>query len=59
MTATSGSLRYDDAGVFLRAELLDDPRAVLDHLRWRDAALAQAIPVNDYLGITRPACILT
>jgi hypothetical protein len=45
-------LRYDDAGVFLRAELLADPRTILDHLRWRDAALAQAIPVNDYLGIT-------
>jgi hypothetical protein len=45
-------LRYDDAGVFLRAELLDDPYAILDHLRWRDAALAQSIPVNDYLGVT-------
>ena len=45
-------LRYDDAGVFLRAELLDDPGAILDHQRWRDTALAQAIPVNDYLGIS-------
>jgi len=45
-------MRYDDAGVFHRAELLDDPDQILDRLRWRDAALAQAIPVNDYLGIT-------
>jgi len=43
-------LRYDDAGVFLRAELLDDPRAIAEHLRWRDVALAQSIPVNDYLS---------
>jgi hypothetical protein len=44
-------MRYDAAGVFLRAELVDDRRAVLDHMRWRDAALAQAIPVTDYLAI--------
>jgi hypothetical protein len=46
------AMRYNDAGVFLRAELLDDPQAILNHLRWRDAALAQAIPVNGYLGIS-------
>jgi hypothetical protein len=42
-------LNYDQAGVLRSAELLDDPRAITDHLRWRDAALAQAMPVNDYL----------
>lgn len=45
-------LRYDDDGVFLRAELLDDQDTIREHLRWRDAALAQSTPVNDYLGIT-------
>jgi hypothetical protein len=44
-------MRYAADGTFLRAELLDDRRAILDHLRWRDAALAQAIPVADYLAI--------
>jgi hypothetical protein len=43
-------LIYDQAGLPLRAELLDDHQAVFDHLRWRDKALAQAIPVNDYLA---------
>lgn len=43
-------LTYDPAGVFLCAELLDDPRAVADHLRWRDLAVAQSISVHDYLS---------
>jgi len=43
-------LTYGQAGVPLRAELLDDHQAVLRHLRWRDNALAQAIPVSDYLA---------
>lgn len=42
-------LTYNEDGAFVQAELHDDPRTVADHLRWRDAALRQAIPVNDYL----------
>jgi Family of unknown function (DUF6879) len=42
-------LTYDPDGVFRYAELLDDPRVVADHLRWRDLALAQSISVHDYL----------
>lgn len=42
-------LEYDRDGGFVCAELLDDPRTVAKYLRWRDAALAQAIPVRDYL----------
>jgi hypothetical protein len=44
-------LSYDDAGTFLSAELRDDPRAISEHLCWRDAALRRAIPVNDYLAM--------
>jgi hypothetical protein len=43
-------LNYDSGGVLRSAELRDDPQAVQDHRRWRDAALAQAIPVNEYLA---------
>lgn len=43
-------MNYDQAGVLLNAELLDDRQTVADHLRWRDVALDQAIPVNDYLA---------
>lgn len=43
-------LIYDQAGIPLRAELLDDHQAVVDHMQWRNSALAQAIPVNDYLA---------
>jgi hypothetical protein len=45
-------LNYDQEGVLLSAELQDDGQVVLDHLRWRDAALAQAIPIGDYLAVT-------
>ncbi len=45
-------LNYDQAGVLLSAELQDDHQAVQEHLWWRDAALAQAIPVGDYLTVT-------
>lgn len=44
------TLVYDRGGTLLRAELLDDPDAIADHLLWRDIALAQSIPVNDYLA---------
>jgi hypothetical protein len=45
-------LNYDQEGVLHSAELQDDGQVVLDHLRWRDAALAQAIPIGDYLAVT-------
>lgn len=45
-------LNYDSDGVLRSAELRDDPQAVQDHLRWRDAALAQAIPVSEYLAVS-------
>jgi hypothetical protein len=45
-------LNYDREGVLRSAELQDDGQVVLDHPRWRDAALAQAIPIGDYLAVT-------
>jgi hypothetical protein len=44
-------MRYDDAGAFVSAEQVDDPAEVAKHQRWRDAALAQSIPVNTYLSM--------
>jgi len=44
-------LHYDTDGDLLDAELLDDPAVLSEHRRWRDAALAQAIAVNDYLAL--------
>jgi hypothetical protein len=46
-------LNYDQAGTLLSAEQADDPDVISRHLGWRDAALAQAIPVSDYLALTR------
>ena len=43
-------LEYDDAGVFLGAEALVDPGAIAEHMRWRETAMAHAIPVYDYLA---------
>jgi len=43
-------MRYTDAGTFVRAVLLDDPAAIAEHLRLRDIALGQAVPLNDYLS---------
>lgn len=45
-------LNYDSDGFLHSAELRDDPRTVQDHLRWRDAALEQAIPVSEYLAVS-------
>ena len=44
-------LNYDREGVLQSAELQDDDQVVLDHLHWRDVALAQAIPIGDYLAV--------
>lgn len=43
-------LFYDPAGVFLGADLLEDPEEIADHLRWRDLALAESTPVRSYLA---------
>lgn len=45
-------LTYDLDGTFVCAELHDDPQTVADHRRWRDVALAQSIPVGEYLATT-------
>jgi hypothetical protein len=42
-------LQYTEDGTFMRAELLNDPDEIVDHLRWRDTALAQSAPLHDYL----------
>lgn len=47
-------LSYDDAGMFLSAELHIDQRVITDHLRWRDAARRQSIPVSEYLAMSAP-----
>jgi hypothetical protein len=45
-------LNYDQDGVLHSAELQDDHSVVQAHVRWRDAALAQAIPVGEYLRVS-------
>jgi hypothetical protein len=45
------ALRYDKDGVLRSAELITDTSTLTEHLRWRDVAMAQAIPVNDYLAL--------
>ena len=44
-------MNYDNNGPFVSAELLEDRQGTADHLRWRDAALAQSIPVSQYLAL--------
>jgi hypothetical protein len=39
---------YDPQGRFQATRRVDDPAAVDQHRRWRDAALAQSIPLADY-----------
>jgi hypothetical protein len=46
---------YDAHGAFQAARLVDDPAAVEQHRRWRDAALAQSIPLSQYVTAHRPA----
>jgi len=40
---------YADDGSFLCAEQVDDPALIVQHARWRDAALHHAIPYHDYM----------
>lgn len=42
-------MHYYENFRFAGAELLDDPEVVDQHLRWRDIALARAVPLHDYL----------
>ena len=44
-------MNYDNNGPFVSAELLEDRQGTADHLRWRDAALAQSIPVAQYVAL--------
>lgn len=44
-------MNYDADGAFVSADQLQDPAATAEHLRWRDAALAQSIPVTQYLAL--------
>lgn len=39
---------YDEAGWWLRSELVTSPGFVADCRRWRDIAMSHAIPLNDY-----------
>ena len=39
---------YDDRGAFLGADPVDDPGQVAEHIRYRDAALAAAVPFPRY-----------
>lgn len=41
-------MHYDEAGTFAGAELLDYPDDVARHIRWRDSALAQSVPLAAY-----------
>jgi hypothetical protein len=43
-------MHYHENFRFAGAELLDDPEVVDQHLRWRDIALARAVPLHDYLA---------
>jgi hypothetical protein len=44
------AMSYDHAGTFVSATELDDPRAVAEHRRWRDMAIAQSVPLHAYLA---------
>lgn len=43
-------MHYHENFRFAGAELLDDPEVVAQHLRWRDLALARAVPLREYLA---------
>jgi hypothetical protein len=39
---------YDEKGAFLGADPVEDPGQVAEHVRYRDAALAAAVPFPHY-----------
>jgi hypothetical protein len=43
-------MHYHEDHSWAGAQLLDGESTIADHLRWRDTALAQAIPLHDYLA---------
>ena len=43
-------LHYHENFHFKGAELIDDPAVVAEHLRWRDLALAESVPLDEYLA---------
>jgi hypothetical protein len=49
------NMHYYENFRFAGAELLDDPDDVSQHLRWRDLALARAVPLNEYLAARESA----
>jgi hypothetical protein len=44
-------MHYNEDFSFRGAELLDGAEALAEHLRWRDVALAHAMPLREYRGI--------
>lgn len=46
------SMTYDDAGAFLRADLIRDPAAIVRACYWRDAAMHQAVTYDEYMRRT-------
>lgn len=44
-------MHYNDDLTFRGAELLEGADVLADHLRWRDVALALAVPLLDYPGV--------
>jgi hypothetical protein len=42
-------MEYADDGTFRWIERVEDPRVIVRHACWRDAALHQAIPYRDYM----------
>ncbi|HEY9353761.1 MAG TPA: hypothetical protein VIP28_10945 [Nocardioides sp.] len=42
------AMRYDGAGAFLGVDRVEDPDLIETYRRWRDAAIAQSVPLNDY-----------
>jgi len=43
------TMEYDGAGGWLRATYVEDPETIENYRRWRDTALALAVPLTDYL----------
>ena len=46
---------YNAAGALDAVTLVDEPGAVEEHRRWRDAAIASSIPLADYEAAHQPA----
>lgn len=43
-------MHYGGDARAIGAELLDHPATIAEHLQWRDHALAQAVPLHEYLA---------